>query len=79
MASNYAESKGYAFDEMGILALSAKIDQLRAITLVVHKNHIEQLVDGAIKRANKFSFAKLFGKPKNDDGLILLTEKDFID
>ena len=79
MASNYAESKGYAFDEMGILALSAKIDQLRAITLVVHKNHIEQLVDGAIKRANKFSFAKLFGKPKNEEGLILLTEKDFID
>ncbi len=79
MASDYAKSKGYAFDEMGILALSAKIDQLRAITLVVHKNHVEQLVDGAIKKANKFSFAKLFGKPKNEEGLILLTEKDFID
>ncbi len=79
MASDYAKSKGYAFDEMGILALSAKIDQLRAITLVVHKNHVEQLVDGAIKKANKFSLAKLFGKPKNEEGLILLTEKDFID
>ncbi|MBQ9699274.1 MAG: hypothetical protein IJV71_01490, partial [Lachnospiraceae bacterium] len=79
MASDYAKSKGYAFDEMGILALSAKIDQLRAITLVVHKNHVEQVVDGAIKKANKFSLGKLFGRPKNEEGLKLLTEKDFID
>ena len=81
MASDYAKKQGYTFDEMGTLALSAKIDQLRAITLVVHKNHVEQLVDGAIKNYNKFSFGKLFRKftEKNEDGLKVLTEKDFMD
>lgn len=81
MASDYAKQQGYTFDEMGTLALSAKIDQLRAITLVVHKNHVEQLVDGAIKNYNKFSFGKLFRKftEKNEDGLKVLTEKDFMD
>ena len=81
MASDYAKKQGYTFDEMGTLALSAKIDQLRAITLVVHKNHVEQLVDGAIKSYNKFSIGKLFRKftEKNDDGLKVLTEKDFMD
>lgn len=79
MAENYAKSKGYAFDEMGTLALSAKIDQLRAITLVVHKDHIEQLVDGAIKNRNRLSLSRLFGRSggKNEDGLKLLTERDF--
>ena len=79
MAEAYAESQGYAFDEMGTLALSAKIDQLRAITLVVHKDHIEQIVDSAIKHRNKLRLSKLFGRGmgKNDDGLKLLTEKDF--
>lgn len=79
MASDYAKKQGYTFDEMGTLALSAKIDQLRAITLVVHKNHVEQLVDGAIKKSERFSFRKLFGRAKDESGLILLTEKDFID
>ena len=80
IASNYAKSQGYGFDEMGTLALSEKIDQLRAITLVVQKDHIEQIVDRAIKNHNKFSLAKLFGRgnAKNEDGLKLLTEKDFM-
>lgn len=79
MASDYAKKQGYTFDEMGTLALSAKIDQLRAITLVVHKNHVEQLVDGAIKKSERFSLRKLLGRAKDESGLILLTEKDFID
>ncbi len=79
IAENYANSKGYALDEMGTLALSAKIDQLRAITLVVHKDHIEQLVDGAIKNRNRLSLSRLFGRGggKNEEGLKLLTERDF--
>ena len=64
---------------MSTLALSAKIDRLRAITLVVHKNHVEQLVDGAIKKSEKFSLRKLFGREKDENGLIVLNEKDFMD
>lgn len=79
IAESYAKSKGYIIDEMGRLALCAKIDQLRAITLVVHRNHVEQLVDCAIKDANKFSFRNLIGKLRNkaEDGYKVLTEKDF--
>ena len=81
VAKDYAKSKGYIIDEMGTLALSAKIDQLRAITLVVHKNHVEQLIDCAIEKANKPTFksmiGKLFGRDK--EGMKVLTEKDFVD
>lgn len=79
MAADYAKKQGYTFDEMSTLALSAKIDRLRAITLVVHKNHVEQLVDGAIKKSEKFSLRKLFGRAKDENGLIVLNEKDFMD
>lgn len=79
IAEEYAKSQGYVIDEMGTLALSAKIDQLRAITLVVHKNHVEQLIDGAIAKANKFSLRNLFGKKKTEEGYGILTEKNFMD
>lgn len=81
LAAHYAREKGYVIDEMGTLALSAKIDQLRAITLVVHKNHVEQLIDGAIADANKKTLSKLVGRFKNrtEDGYRILTEKNFVD
>ena len=81
VAADYAKKQGYIIDEMGTLALSAKIDQLRAITLVVHKNHIEQLIDGAIANSNKLTVGNLFAKFKNKtgDGYRVLTEKNFAD
>ena len=80
IAENYAKERGYSIDAMGTLALSAKIDQLRAVTLVIHKNHIEQLIDEAILDAEKFSLKNLFGKlfGKKDTELKPLTEKNFI-
>ena len=80
IAENYAKERGYSIDAMGTLALSAKIDQLRAVTLVIHKNHIEQLIDEAILDAEKFSVKKFFGKlfGKKETGLKPLTEKNFI-
>ena len=80
IAENYAKQRGYSIDAMGTLALSAKIDQLRAVTLVIHKSHIEQLIDEAILDAEKFSIKKLFGKlfGKKDSELKPLTEKNFI-
>ena len=80
IAENYAKERGYSIDAMGTLALSAKIDQLRAVTLVIHKSHIEQLIDEAILDAEKFSLKNLFGKlfGKKETGLKPLTEKNFI-
>lgn len=78
IAENYAKERGYSIDAMGTLALSAKIDQLKAVTTVINNSHIEQLVEEAITNAEKFSvkkmFAKLFGKT---DELTMLTEKNF--
>lgn len=78
IAENYAKERGYTIDAMGTLALSAKIDQLKAVTTVINNSHIEQLVEEAITNAEKFSvkrmFAKLFGKT---DELTMLTEKNF--
>lgn len=80
IAENYAKERGYSIDAMGTLALSAKIDQLRAVTLVIHKSHIEQLIDEAILDAEKFSVKKFFGKlfGKKESELKPLTEKNFI-
>ena len=79
IAVDYAATQGYTIDEMGMLALHAKIDQLYTITLVIHKNHVEQLVDLAIENSQKKTIGrlikKLFGNKENEN---VLTEADFI-
>lgn len=79
IAVDYAATQGYTIDEMGMLALHAKIDQLYTITLVIHKNHVEQLVDLAIENSQKKTIGrlikKLFGNKGNEN---VLTEADFI-
>ena len=80
IAVDYANEQGYEIDEMGMLALHARIDQLYTITLVIHKNHVEQLIDLAIRNAERKSIGKLvkglFGKKTS---VKVLTEADFID
>ena len=80
IAESYAKERGYSIDAMGTLALSAKIDQLKAITKVIEKKHIEELIDEAIMSAEKVSVKKLFGKlfGKKKTGLKQLTEKNFV-
>lgn len=79
IAVDYAKAQGYTIDEMGMLALHAKIDQLYAITLVIHKNHVEQLIDNAITKSNKKSIGKLIkGVFKKNNEENVLTESDFI-
>ncbi len=74
VAREYAEEQGYKIDEMGLLALHAKIDQLYAITLVIQKNHVDAVIDSAIKKAGKGSLIKkIFGKKKEK----ILTEEHF--
>ncbi|MDE7308380.1 MAG: hypothetical protein K2N61_06900 [Lachnospiraceae bacterium] len=74
VAREYAEEQGYKIDEMGLLALHAKIDQLYAITLVIQKNHVDAVIDSAIKKAGKGGLIKkIFGKKKEK----ILTEEHF--
>ena len=60
---------------MGTLALHERIDKLHALTIVIQKNHVEQLIDRAIIRHNKKKLGNLFKGSKNN----VLTEKDFIE
>lgn len=80
IAVDYAGQKGYIIDEMGMLALHEKIDQLYTITLVIHKNHVEQLIDIAIDNAERKTIGRLikslFGNKEKEK---ILTETDFID
>ena len=74
VAREYAEEQGYRIDEMGLLALHAKIDQLYAVTLVIQKNHVDAIIDSAIKKAGKGNLIKkIFGKRKEK----ILTEEHF--
>ena len=74
IAQEYAEEKGYEIDEIGLLALHAKIDQLYGVTLVIQRNHVENVIDNAIKKAEKGGlFKKIFGRKKDK----VLTEEHF--
>jgi len=75
-ALSYAGDKGYEIEEMGTLALHASIDKLYAITLVIQKEHVEKVVDDAIKKSERRGVLKIlrfFGK--KGDGV--LREEDF--
>lgn len=72
----YAEDKGYAIDEMGMLALHAKIDDLYAISTVINNIQVETLVDDAIGKAKSRGIGrilKIFGKERGK----VLREEDF--
>jgi hypothetical protein len=76
IAKKYANSKGYDIDEMGILALHARIDDLYAISLFIGKSQVEEIIDNAIKKsANKRlgRLFKIFGKEREK----VLKEEDF--
>ncbi len=75
IAKEYIREEGYEIDEMGILAMHERIDKLHALTIVIQKNHVEQLIDRAIARHNKRKLSNFFRGNKSK----VLTEKDFIE
>ncbi len=75
IALEYIKEEGYEIDEMGILAMHERIDKLHALTLVIQKNHVEQVIDRAITKHNKRKITNLFKGSKSN----VLTEKDFIE
>ncbi len=75
IAKEYIKEQGYEIDEMGVLAMHETIDKLHALTLVIQKNHVEQVIDRAIVKHNKRKITNLFMGNKSK----ILTEKDFIE
>lgn len=75
IAKEYIKEEGYEIDEMGILAMHESIDKLHALTIVIQRTHVEQVIDRAIARHNKKKLSNLFRGSNNN----ILTEKDFIE
>lgn len=78
----YAEKNEFSIDEMGILALHTRIDEMQTSDHIVTVTDVRELIDEAIDHATRFSpkhFTEiLFGKRYDSEDMIILKERDFI-
>ncbi len=78
----YAERMEFAIDEMGILALHTRIDEMQTSDHIVTVSDVREIVDEAIKHATRFSPKHLadvlFGRRYDEEDMIILKERDFI-
>lgn len=78
----YAREREYFIDELGVLALHTRIEDMQTIDHVVTVVDVKEIVDEAIAHANKKTlkhfFDVLFAKRYDDEDMIILTEKDFV-
>ena len=81
-ARKYALEQEYSIDDLGILALHTRIADLQTGDHEVTLSEIEELVDEAIyyadKKTPKHFFDVLFGNRYDDEDMIILREKDFM-
>lgn len=81
-ARNYAYESEYVIDEVALLALHTRIDDMQTSDHEVTLSEIEELVDEAIYYADRKTpahfFDILFGRRYNDEDMVILTEKDFM-
>lgn len=78
----YAREMEYSIDELGVLALHTRIEELQTIDHVVTVMEVKEIMDEAIRHANRKTlghfFDILFAKRYDDEDMIVLTEKDFV-
>ena len=78
----YARYLEYAIDEMGVLALHTRIEEMQTSDHIVTVADVRDIVDEAIDHANRKNlkhFADLLlAKRYDDDDMIILREKDFL-
>jgi hypothetical protein len=77
----YAYEREYSIDDFGILALHTRIEERQTMNHAVTVMDVKELVDKAIKHANKKTvghfFDILLAKRYDDEDMIILGEKDF--
>ncbi len=80
-AQAYAKENEYRIDEMGILALYSRIDALQREEHPVTVAEVKEIIDDAIEHSKKVGVKmlakKLFRKGDDNEGRIILTEKNF--
>lgn len=78
----YAREREYSIDELGMLALHTRIEDLQTIDHVVTVVEVKEIVDEAIDHANRKTighfFDILFAKRYDEEDMIILSEKDFV-
>ncbi len=77
----YANDLDYDIDEMGILALYKRINNIRNADRVITLTEVKEIVDDAIDNAETGALKKVFGiltaTRYNEDKYVILREKDF--
>lgn len=78
----YAREMEYSIDDLGVLALHTRIEELQTIDHVVTVIEVKQIVDEAIHRASRKTLGHFFdillAKRYDNEDMIILTEKDFV-
>lgn len=78
VGKEYARSKNYVIDEMGTLALYAKIDDYSGKNQGISRTEIYEIIDEAISHAERFKISRLIGKLKRTHyEMGVLKEEDF--
>lgn len=80
-AKEYALEREYTIDEMGVLELYTRIDELQTSNHFVTISEVEDIMDRAIAHVNKKTLSHfkdvLFAKRYDENDLIILRDKDF--
>ncbi len=78
----YAREREYSIDELGILALHTRIEDMQTSDHAVTVLEVKEIIDEAIRHADKKTlghfFDVLLAKRYDDEDMIILTEKDFV-
>ncbi len=81
-ARSYAYEREYGIDELGILALHTRLDDMQTAEHEVTLAEIEDIIEEAIYYADRKTpahfFDVLFGKRYDEEDMIVLREKDFM-
>ncbi len=78
----YAREKEYFIDDLGVLALHTRVDELQTSDHVVTVMEVKNIVDQAIRHANRKTMGHFFdillAKRYDEEDMIILSEKDFV-
>lgn len=78
----YALSREYTIDELGLLGLHTRIADMQTSEHVVTYDDVEDILEEAIQHANRKTFSHLtdilFAKRYDEEDMIILKENDFI-
>ena len=78
----YAREMEYSIDELGVLALHTRIEDMQTIDHAVTIMEVKEIVDDAIDHASrktiKHFFDVLLGKGYDEEDMIILRENDFV-